>query len=85
MTAATEDAAAEVARLKRRLERERRSRLEAETIAERGLRELYEKQRQLQLLEAIAVAANESSSVRDALGFALAEVCRYTGWPLGHV
>jgi diguanylate cyclase (GGDEF)-like protein len=85
MTAATEVAAAEVARLKRRLERERRSRLEAETIAERGLRELYEKQRQLQLLEAIAVAANESSSVRDALGFALAEVCRYTGWPLGHV
>jgi diguanylate cyclase (GGDEF)-like protein len=85
MTTATEDAAAEVARLKRRLERERRSRLEAETIAERGLRELYEKQGQLQLLEAIAVAANESSSVRDALGFALAEVCRYTGWPLGHV
>lgn len=35
-------AAQEIARLKRRLERERASRLEAETIAEKGLRELYE-------------------------------------------
>jgi len=37
----------EIARLERRLARERRARLEAEAIAERGMRELYEKQRQI--------------------------------------
>ena len=29
-------------------------------------------------------AANESSSVEDALAAALDEVCRFTGWPIGH-
>jgi hypothetical protein len=43
----------EVTRLRRRLARERLARTEAEAIAERGLRELYEKQRQIELLQAI--------------------------------
>ena len=38
----------EVARLRNRLERERRIRIEAELIAERALRDLYEKQQALQ-------------------------------------
>jgi ammonium transporter len=38
----------------------------------------------LQLLRRTAAAANESSSVEDALGLALEEVCRFTGWPIGH-
>jgi ammonium transporter len=38
----------------------------------------------LQLLRHTAAAANESSSVEDALGLALDEVCRFTGWPIGH-
>jgi hypothetical protein len=74
----------ELKKLNRRLERERKSRLDAEVIAEKGLRELYEKQQQLQVLEKIAVAANESASVRDALRFALSTVCQYTGWSVGH-
>jgi predicted signal transduction protein with EAL and GGDEF domain len=82
--AAPQDLAAEVARLKRRLERERLARVEAEQIAERGLRELYEKQRQIQLLESIATAANQGSSVRDVLQLAVTTVCQFTGWALGH-
>jgi ammonium transporter len=38
----------------------------------------------LQLLRRTAAAANESSSVEDALAFALDEVCHFTGWPIGH-
>src|SRR5262249_34977344 len=37
----------------------------------------------LQLLRRTAAAANESSSVEDALAVALDEVFRFTGWPLG--
>jgi hypothetical protein len=76
--------AAELSRLKRRFERERSARLQAEDIAERGLRELYEKKEQLELLGAIAVAANESTSIDDVLRFALATVCQSIGWSLGH-
>jgi ammonium transporter len=38
----------------------------------------------LQLLRHTAAAANESTSVEDALAVALDEVCRFTGWPVGH-
>src|SRR5262249_16616123 len=38
----------------------------------------------LQLLRRTAAAANESSSVEDALTVALDEVFRFTGWPIGH-
>jgi ammonium transporter len=38
----------------------------------------------LQLLRRTAAAANESSSVEDALALALDEVCRFTSWPIGH-
>jgi ammonium transporter len=38
----------------------------------------------LQLLRRTAASANESSSVEDALAHALEEVCRLTGWPIGH-
>jgi diguanylate cyclase (GGDEF)-like protein len=72
-------------RLERRLARERSARLEAEAIAERGLRELYNKQQQLSLLETIATKANQSTSIDETLRFALIEVCRHTGWLLGHV
>jgi diguanylate cyclase (GGDEF)-like protein len=77
--------AREVDRLKRRLNRERAARLEAEMIGEKGLRDLYENQQQLRLLERIATAANQALSLRDVLQFALTEVCAFTGWPVGHV
>jgi ammonium transporter len=38
----------------------------------------------LQLLQRTAAAANESSSVDEALSVALEEVCELTGWPIGH-
>jgi ammonium transporter len=38
----------------------------------------------LQLLRRTAAAANESSSAEEALALALDEVCRFTGWPIGH-
>jgi ammonium transporter len=38
----------------------------------------------LQLLRRTAAAANESSSVEDALAAALDEMSRFTGWPIGH-
>jgi signal transduction histidine kinase/DNA-binding response OmpR family regulator len=79
-----EDFAQETRKLKRRSERDRTARLEAEAIAERGLRELYEKKVQIELLGAIAVAANESTCVEDVLRFALAKICQTTGWTLGH-
>src|SRR5438876_11944875 len=80
----TKEFAGEIAKLNRRLERERKTRLAAEEIAEKGLRELYEKQQQLQVLEKIAVTANQTASVRDALQFAITTVCQYTGWMIGH-
>jgi predicted signal transduction protein with EAL and GGDEF domain/heme-degrading monooxygenase HmoA len=78
------DLEAEIGRLQRRLERERLARIEAEAIAERGLRELYEKQRQIELLQAIASAANSAATVREAFQFAVTRVCEFTGWFIGH-
>ena len=76
---------AEVARLERRLKRETSARLQAESVAERGLRDLYQRQQQIGLLEAIAVAANEAVQVEDAMRQALIAICRFTQWPMGHV
>src|SRR5205814_2346639 len=66
MSTPGEDAAA-LARLERRLARERSARLEAEAIAERGLRDLYAKQRQIELLQGITVAANEAVNAEQAI------------------
>jgi ammonium transporter len=38
----------------------------------------------LHLLRRTSAAANESSSVEEALALALSEVCEFTGWPIGH-
>ncbi len=70
--------------LEKRLARERRARREVEEIAERTTRALYDKQRELMLLEAVVLASNESSSVDGALHGAVKAVCAHTEWPLGH-
>ncbi len=72
-------------RLNLRLDRERRARIEAETIAEKGLRELFVRQQELLLLEAIAEAANSAGSLTDAMGLALTRICEFTGWPAGRL
>ncbi|MFS2024046.1 putative bifunctional diguanylate cyclase/phosphodiesterase [Massilia sp. CT11-137] len=77
------EAAAEIARLQRRVRREAAARHEAEAIAERGLRDLYQRQQEIALLESIAVAANEADDVHAAMGRALEAMCRYVSSPLG--
>lgn len=79
------DPQATIARLTRRLDRETRARLEAEAQYERGLRELYRHQQDIQLLEAVATAANNADRVEDALRTALALACDALDWPLAHV
>ena len=76
---------AEVQRLQRRLERERTARLEAESLTEQGLRTLYERQRDLELLQNVAVAANSATSINGVFENALEQICTYTAWPAGHV
>jgi diguanylate cyclase (GGDEF)-like protein len=82
--AAPQDHVAELLKYKRRFERERSSRLEAERIAERGLRELHDKKQQLELIGSIAVAANSSASIEEVLHFALRAICTSIGWFVGH-
>lgn len=38
----------------------------------------------IELLQKVAVAANEAADVGAALHTALADICRHTGWPVGH-
>jgi predicted signal transduction protein with EAL and GGDEF domain len=78
------DTEIELERLTRRLDRERRARIEAETIAERGMRELFLRQQELLLLESIAQAAN-TSSLQEAMTFALERICLFTGWLAGRL
>ncbi len=75
---------AEIARLNQRLERERNARLQAEAIAEKGLRDLYDQQQQLQLLARIAAASNQATAISDVLYFALAQICEFNHWDVGH-
>ena len=71
--------------LEERLERERLARLEAERIADDTIRDLYERQCEMQLLRSVAFAANEARSIDDALRAALESVCTYARWSAGHV
>jgi diguanylate cyclase (GGDEF)-like protein len=71
-------------RAERRSARERAARLEAEAISERATRELYEQQQRLLLLRTVAKAANEATSVEDALVTALDAVCEHWSCPIGH-
>lgn len=73
-----------VDRLKRQLERERAARLEAEAIAERGLRELYESQVRLALLQRITDFANQTNDFAEVLDMALKEICLHMGWEFGN-
>lgn len=74
-----------IARLERRLAREREARREAERIAEEGTRSLFEQQRRLELIQAVAAAANHMDDPADAFRFAVDRICAHAGWPTGHV
>lgn len=79
-----EQLAARYALLQRRLARERETRIQAEGIAERGLRALYDQQRELEFLVTTANMANQSGSLPEILGAALTHLCRYIGWAAAH-
>lgn len=66
------------------LDRERAARLEAEGVAEQGLRDLYVSKQRLALLEKVAAVANESDSAISAIDRILSEVCAFTGWAFAH-
>lgn len=76
--------AAENKLLSRRIEREQRIRKKAEAIAEEGLRELYNRQRELEYLSQITTMANQAGSARELLGSALEYTCRFIGWTAAH-
>jgi PAS domain S-box-containing protein len=75
----------EILALQRRVERERKARAEAEAIAERATRQLYEKAELMELLQRVAVASNEAQTADAALRAAVTHLCKSTGWPVGHV
>ncbi len=75
----------EVEKLERRLEREQSLRLAAEKFAEDRMRELYKRQRELELLRVITTSANEASQdIVPPLCVVLDAICHHLGWPLGH-
>jgi len=76
--------AAENKLLSRRIEREQRIRKEAEEIAEQGLRELYNRQRELEFLSQITTMANQAGSARELLASALEYISRFAGWSAAH-
>ncbi len=45
---------------------------------------LHQKNALVQLLQEVAVAANEATSIEDALQRTLDQVCAHTGWQIGH-
>ncbi|WP_010185029.1 putative bifunctional diguanylate cyclase/phosphodiesterase [Sphingomonas sp. PAMC 26605] len=73
-----------LAQVERRAERERAARLEAEAIAEQGLRELFESQKQLLLVQRITIGANQNRGTLPALRLAVSEICQYMGWSFGN-
>lgn len=69
--------AAELKKLAQSLQQEQGARQYAEAGADSRLQ-------QLQTLDAITAAANEADTVEEVLRFTVEEICRHTGWPLGH-
>jgi len=78
------DLQAEVEKLTKRVERERRARMEAEMLAEQETRSLYDRKTELELLHRITEAANGATSVREVIQETLHAICAYTHWPVGH-
>jgi diguanylate cyclase (GGDEF)-like protein len=80
----TDSVEQELANLKVRFEQERHARLSAEHAASVGLEELYAKQRDHQLMEAIAIAANQANTLLEILPLVLGQICRFGNWSVGH-
>ena len=77
-------AAREIERLTRNLARERAIRAAAEEIAEKGLRELYERQRTIEFIAEVTIIANQDGSALEVISAALNAICKFTGWATAH-
>ncbi len=53
--------------------------------AQKAEKKLQDKIDQIQLLQSITAAANESITLPEAVQLSLKLICRYMGWPVGHV
>jgi signal transduction histidine kinase len=83
VSTADPDALLEMIRwLQDRLEQEKRARQAAEALVQR---QHGDRQEILALLEAIAAASNDDQPLEDTLRFALARICDFMGWAVGHV
>jgi diguanylate cyclase (GGDEF)-like protein len=69
-------------RLEELFARERAARIEAEQLAERTTRELYDRQQELALLAAVATAANRARTAEQALEHLLPALCRHLDCPI---
>jgi diguanylate cyclase (GGDEF)-like protein len=72
-----------LARLEQKFARERMARLEAEAIAEKGLRDLYASRQQLALLQRITEAAGLAGDLRAVFHFAIEQICVQLNWDFG--
>lgn len=77
--------AAEIAELRSAVDLERTARMAAEAAAGRLSRELSHSQRGLELLQTITMAANQATTIEQAMQIAVDRISAHTGWPLGHV
>lgn len=59
--------------------------LSAEEALRESESEVARKSAQVQLLQDVAVASNEATTVEQAIQYAVDRVCAFTGWPVGHV
>ncbi|WP_018868025.1 MULTISPECIES: bifunctional diguanylate cyclase/phosphodiesterase [unclassified Thioalkalivibrio] len=71
-------------RLEGLVQEEREARRRAESLAETRLQDLYAKQQQIELLNTIASAANQSDSIAEVLRTALSAIGQFLDWPVGH-
>lgn len=85
LVAATSSVEQQLARAERVARRERAARLEAERIAEHGLRTLYESKQRLQLLQHITDLANSARTIPEALDAALETICARMNWTVGNI
>jgi signal transduction histidine kinase/CheY-like chemotaxis protein/HPt (histidine-containing phosphotransfer) domain-containing protein len=74
----------ELERLRKRVERERRARAAAEADAEKGLRSLYDSQRETNLMRSIATSANQAEFVADAIRGCLQQVAAFVEASVAH-
>ncbi len=79
------EARAQIARLQRRVERERSARRESEEVAERSLRRLYARQRALDLLTRSAAASNSASDDQAAFTEVMTMLVEEYEWNVGHL